>query len=138
MHMVKIVALTLFQYQTSIVRANFSMKRGADAPSILRAIIFSFPVVFVFLLGCAVVVPYPLEEFTLARAALTSAKDSGAERLASGYWYKAEENYQKAQKSLKDKDNELARSQFLKAIDFAEKAENASRLKKFESGEPLQ
>ena len=86
--------------------------------------------------GC--VAPLPIEEYTLARAAVTSARESGAERLAPGLWYKAEENYRKGQKFLKDKDNETAKVNFLKAIQFAEKAENASRLKKFESGETMQ
>lgn len=86
--------------------------------------------------GC--VAPLPIEEYTIARAAVTSARDAGSERLAAGLWYKAEENYRKGQKYLSDKDNESAKISFLKAIEFAEKAENASRLKKFESGETMQ
>ncbi|MGE0764176.1 MAG: DUF4398 domain-containing protein [Bdellovibrionales bacterium] len=89
-------------------------------------------------LTACVVAPLPVEEYTLARAAVTAARDSGAERLAPGLWYKAEENYRKGQKFLKDKDNESAKSSFLKAIEFSEKAENASRLKKYESGESVQ
>lgn len=89
-------------------------------------------------LTACVVAPLPVEEYTIARAAVTSARDSGAERLAPGLWYKAEENYRRGQKFLRDKDNEAATSAFLRAIDFAEKAENASRLKKFESGEFVQ
>ena len=74
----------------------------------------------------------------MARAALAAAKDSGAERLAPGIWYKADENYHLGQKFLKEKDNPSAKSSFLRAIEFAEKAENAARLKKFESGESFQ
>lgn len=85
-----------------------------------------------------VVVPLPIEEYTLARAALASARDAGAERLAPGLWYKAEENYRRGEKFLKDKDNESAKKNFLRAIEFSEQAENSSRLKKFESGETLQ
>jgi uncharacterized protein HemY len=88
------------------------------------------------LVGC--VAPLPIEEYTIARAAVNSARESGSERLAAGIWYKAEENYRKGQKYLKDQDNESAKISFLKAIEFAEKAENASRLKKFESGETMQ
>ena len=88
------------------------------------------------LIGC--VAPRPIEEYTLARAAVNSARESGAERLAPGLWHKAEEHYRNGQKSFKDKDNEGAMVGFLKAIEFAEKAENASRLKKFESGETMQ
>ncbi len=86
--------------------------------------------------GC--VAPLPIEEYTLARAAVNSARESGSERLAPGLWYKAEENYRNGQKYLKDKDNESAKVNFLRSIEFAEKAENASRLKKFESGEMMQ
>lgn len=86
----------------------------------------------------ACVAPLPIEEYTLARAAVTSAKESGAERLAPGMWYKAEENYRRGQKALKDSDNEVAKTSFLRAIGFAEKAENASRLKKYETGENVQ
>jgi len=86
--------------------------------------------------GC--ISPLPIEEFTLARAAVASARESGSERLAPGLWYKCEENYRKGQKALKEKDNETAKVSFLQAIEFAEKAENASRLKKFESGETMQ
>ncbi len=89
----------------------------------------------VLALSACVVVPLPIEEYTIARAAVTSARDAGSERLAPGLWYKAEENYRRGQKFLKDKDNEGALRSFRRAIDYAEKAENASRLKKFESGE---
>ena len=87
--------------------------------------------------GC-VVAPLPTEEYTLARAALAAAKDSGAERLAPGIWYKADENYHFGEKYLKEKDNISAKAAFLKSIEFAEKAENAARIKKFESGENFQ
>ena len=89
-------------------------------------------------LAACVVIPLPIEEHTLARAALSSARDAGAERLAPGLWYKAEENYRRGEKFLKDKDNESAKKNFLRAIEFSEQAENSSRLKKFESGETLQ
>ncbi|MBX7231707.1 MAG: hypothetical protein K1X29_06440 [Bdellovibrionales bacterium] len=66
-----------------------------------------------------------------------AAHDSGAERLASGLWLRSDEQYRKGQKLLLEKDNESARACFLRAIEYSEKAENASRLKKFETGETL-
>lgn len=87
--------------------------------------------------GC-VVAPLPIEEYTLARAAVSSAKDAGADRLAAGLWFRADENYRRGQAALADRDNELAKQSFLKAVEFAEKAENASRLKKFETGETFE
>jgi Domain of unknown function (DUF4398) len=98
----------------------------------------SFILVICIALGGCVVAPFPMAEYTISRSAVTSAKESGAERLAPGLWYKAEENYRRGQKFLKDKDNESAKAAFIRAIDFAEKAENASRLKKFETGESFQ
>lgn len=88
------------------------------------------------LVGC--VAPLPIEEYTIARAAVNSAKEAGSERLASGLWFRADESFRKGQKALNDKDNESARASFLRAIDAAEKAENASRLKKYESGETFE
>lgn len=89
------------------------------------------------LYGC-VSNPPPVSEYSLARSALASAKEAGAERLAPGLWYSAEEDYQKGQKAYLEKDHQAAKNSFLQSIQTAEKAENASRLKRFESGETMQ
>ena len=84
-------------------------------------------------MGC--VSPRPLNEFTLARTAVDSAKGAGAENFAAGLWYQAQSQFRLGQQALKDKDNESAKKHFASAVRLAEKAENAARLKKFETGE---
>jgi len=81
------------------------------------------------------VAPQPLSEYTLARTAVQAAKDAGAENFAGGLWYQAQNQFRLGQKSWQDKDNEAARKHFNSAVRLAEKAENAARIKKFETGE---
>jgi hypothetical protein len=88
---------------------------------------------FIFCTGCAG--PRPIEEHAMAEIALQSAKEAGALTLASGHWYKAEESYRRAFEALKGNYNYEAKDHFIAAKSHAEKAENASRLKKFKSGE---
>ena len=82
--------------------------------------------------GCAG--PKPIEEYTLARAALQAAKVSGATSAAPGFWHRAEENYRKGEKAFDLNDNILAKELFERAREYAEKAENAARLQNFRTG----
>ena len=84
--------------------------------------------------GC-VAAPPPYEEYTLARSAIRAAQDVDSARFASGLWVKAEENYRNGEKAFKDADYAEAKKFFAAAQVFAEKAENATRLKKFQTGE---
>lgn len=79
----------------------------------------------------------PIEEYTIARTALRAAQESDAARYASGFWHNAEQHYRKGQKLFRLNDFALAKEHFDKAIDYAEKAENVTRLKKYQSGEGL-
>ena len=81
--------------------------------------------------------PRPLEEFTLARTAVEAARDVGAARLAPGFWYKAEQHYRKGVRYFKENARDKAQTHFVKAKEYAEKAENKTRVKKFQSGEPF-
>lgn len=85
------------------------------------------------LVSCAS--PPPIEEYTLARTAMQAAKIAESGRYASGYWYKAEEYYRKGQKAYQISDFAPARTYFVQAREYAERAENVTRLKKFQSGE---
>lgn len=89
--------------------------------------------IFLSVAGCAA--PPPFEEYTISRTALNSAREVEAGRYASGYWHRAEELYRRGQKQYKDNDYARAKDSFLDSIEFAEKAENATRLRKFQSGE---
>jgi hypothetical protein len=82
-----------------------------------------------------VAAPPPYEEYTLARTAVRAAQDVDSSRFSAGLWNRAEENYRLGQKAYKDSDFKEAKVYFKKAINFAERAENSTRLKKFQSGD---
>ena len=97
----------------------------------IRALI----VVFLTLLGASCAGPAPYEEYTYARTALDAARSSGAAKYAPGLWFKADEAYRKGAKAYKDRYFKEARDYLINARKYAEKAENSTRLKKFESGD---
>lgn len=71
----------------------------------------------------------------MARAAVRAAQDADSARFATNLWNKAEENFRSGQKAYREADYETAKKHFLLAQQFAEKAENLTRIKKFQSGE---
>ena len=87
-------------------------------------------------LGC-VLGPRPLREFTLAHKAMESARAGGASQLAPSFLDKAERHYQKGLGYFDQNEREKSRIHFTKAREYAEKAENQSRVKKFKSGDFL-
>jgi hypothetical protein len=98
----------------------------------------SFFVVLFFggALGCQTG-PIPLDEFSIARAALEAARDVQAPRLSPGFWHQAEEAYRKGKLLYKDSRWDEARTEFLKAKQAAEKAENSARLTRQRTGDIL-
>lgn len=84
--------------------------------------------------GC-ITVYIPNDEYNLARAAVEAAKETEAARYAPGLWYKAEQAYKEAERLYKERDYGVAKSRFVEAKSFAEKAENAARIARFQSGE---
>jgi len=99
---------------------------------------FWFGVVFALLLvsGC-VTAPPPVEEYTLARAAIEAAKAVESARYSPGFWHQAEESYRRAQAYYKDHEFSEAQAEFVKARIAAEKAENSARLIRQKNGEVL-
>lgn len=81
--------------------------------------------------------PPPLEEYTLARAAIEAAREVQAARHSPGFWHQAEEAYRKARVHYNDREWEDARLEFNKARMAAEKAENSARLIRQRSGDIL-
>lgn len=79
----------------------------------------------------------PLEEFTLARTAVDSARKVGAPHFSPAFWYKAQRHYRKGMGYFKGGTYRRARSHFIEARKYAEKAENKTRIDKFQFGEPL-
>ena len=86
--------------------------------------------------GCVTISP-PLEDYTLARTAIESAKAVDAARYSSGFMHKAELSYKKAQQHYEDREFAEAITEFRRAKDSAEKAENSARYIRFKNGEVL-
>jgi hypothetical protein len=79
--------------------------------------------------------PPPYEDYTIARTAIRAAQEVDSARFAAGWWAKAEENYRKAEIAYREVDFEEAKKFFKNATKYAERAEDATRMKKFESGD---
>ncbi len=71
----------------------------------------------------------------LARAAVRAAQEVDSARFSTGLWNRAEESYRNGTKAFKDADFKEAKVFFQRAIEYAERSENATRLKKFQSGD---
>ena len=69
---------------------------------------------------------------------MNAAREVDSAKFAKGMWSRAEEAYFKGQKAFQANDMEQARKSFRMATDYAEKAENLTRLKKFQSGDNFQ
>ncbi len=82
-------------------------------------------------------VPQPIEEYTLARAAIEAARAVQAPRHSPGYWHQADEAYRQGRLYYKDRDYIQARDAFIKARMAAEKAENSARLIRQKTGDVL-
>jgi uncharacterized protein HemY len=82
-------------------------------------------------------VPQPVEEYTLARAAIDAARAVQAPRHSPGYWHQADEAYRLGRLWYKDRDFQKAREAFVKARLAAEKAENSARLIRQKTGDVL-
>lgn len=89
------------------------------------------------LLTACVTTPPPIEEYTLARAAIDAAKAVESARYSPGFWHQAEESFRRAQTLFEDQDYAEARSEFVRARIAAEKAENSARLIRQKNGEVL-
>lgn len=78
------------------------------------------------LAGCQI--DPPQEEYSIARAAIEAAREADAPKYAPGYWHKARTTFQQAEKFYKDRENEMAKTYFVRARVYAERAENSAQL----------
>ncbi len=92
---------------------------------------------FAILLNACVTAPAPVDEYTLARAALEAARVVEAARHSPGYFHQAEEAYRKARLLYDEREYAQSRSEFIRSRVAAEKAENSARLIRMKSGEVL-
>ena len=88
-------------------------------------------------MSACVTSPPPLDEYTLARAALEAARSVEAAKYSAGTWHQAEEIYKKAEIFYRDKEYDEAKKYFLRAKLAAEKAENSARLIRQKTGDVL-
>lgn len=99
-----------------------------------------FPLFFaglLLVLSSCVAAPPPYEEYTLARAAIKAAQDVDSARFSGGYWNRASDDFREGEKAWKDAEYETAKRLFKSAIQLSERAENATRLKRFQTGDGL-
>ncbi len=92
--------------------------------------------VLFFFVGC-VNFPPPIEDYTLADAAVKAAKSVQAVRYSPGYWHQAEEFYRQARILYREREYEQAKDLFVQARQAAEKAENSARLIRQKNGDVL-
>ncbi len=83
--------------------------------------------------GCVSMIP--VDEYTIARAAMEGARESEAPRFAPALWYKAEQAFREGEAYFRDRAYSDAATRFTQARSLAEQAENAARLSRFESGD---
>jgi hypothetical protein len=95
----------------------------------------SLLLVFGLLLTGCVAAPPPYQEYTLARAAIRAAQDVDSARFSGGYWNRAFDSFRSGEKAFKNADYAEAKDFFVSARVLAEKAENATRLKRFQTGD---
>lgn len=91
---------------------------------------------FTVIVSCQTV-PAPVEDYSLARAAIDAARSVQAARHSPGYWHQAEEAYRKGRIYFEDRDYSKAKEQFIRARMAAEKAENSARLIRQKTGDVL-
>ena len=95
------------------------------------------PLALTFCLLSCQTVPAPIEEYTLARAALDAARNVQASRHSPGFWNQADQAYRQGQERYRDHNWSKAKDEFTKARIAAEKAENSARLIRQKTGEVL-
>ena len=98
-------------------------------------VVLAITLVMLFL-GCQTL-PQPVEEYSLARAAIDAARAVQAPRHSPGYWHQADEAYRQGRLLYKDRDFNRAREAFIKARIAAERAENSARLIRQKTGDVL-
>lgn len=86
-------------------------------------------------LGVGCISFIPVDDYTIARAAMDGARESEAPRFAPALWYRAEQAFREGETFFRERDYENSAKRFSQARTLAEQAENAARLSRFESGD---
>jgi len=77
----------------------------------------------------------PIQDYNLAYVAVEAAKGSQAAKYAPALWTLAERSYQEGQEFFRRERYREAEKAFVRARGYAEKAENISRLRRYETGD---
>lgn len=120
-----------FQTNQSGVKRRFFSYQSAS----LLNYVFLAVVAWLFALSIGCVSLIPVDEYTIARAAMEGARESEAPRYAPALWYKAEQAYREGETFFRERAYDEALKRFVQARTWAEQAENAARLSRFESGD---
>lgn len=115
------------------------MLRTAEPTSFLLSKVWriTFLILVAATLAACVSMP-PYQEYTIAREALRAAEEADSAKYSPAYWLNAESSYRDGERAYKLNQFDKARRLFRQARLWAERAENQTRLKKFESGEVFQ
>lgn len=115
------------------------MRETAEPISFLfnKTRLLIIPIFMAAALAACVSAP-PYEEYTLAREALRAAEEADSAKYSPAYWLNAESAYRSAEQAYKLNQFGKAQTMFKQSKLWAEKAENQTRLKKFESGDVFQ
>ena len=76
-----------------------------------------------------------MKDYVLTHQAMVAAQKSGAESLSGPWFSRAEETYIRAEKAWQNGSSDQAKSLFIKARRYYERAENQAKVEKFKSGE---
>ena len=77
----------------------------------------------------------PIKEYSLAREALLQAKKSGADKHHPNYYAKALKSYRAGKASFKDRYFDRAGDHFESAVEYAERSEDLTRVKRARVGD---
>ena len=86
-------------------------------------------IVVVFLYLCACAGRPPFLEYSIAFSAIEAAKKANSDKNATAEWIKAIRYYRQAEQKFHVRDYNTSTLLFNESINWAEKAENISRLK---------
>lgn len=103
----------------------------------MKKLLYGFLTVFFFVVTACQTSPAPVDDYSLARAAMDAARAVNAARYAPGLWHQAEEAYRKGKIYFDDRDYGRSKEQFIRARLAAEKAEYSARLTRQKTGDIL-
>ncbi len=103
----------------------------------MKNLIYVFLTIFLFFSSACQTAPVPIEDYSLARAAMEAARVVQAARYSPSLWHQAEEAYRKGKIYYEDRDYGRAKEQFVRARVAAERAELSARLTRQKTGDIL-